>query len=134
MGVFVLINTYMTTFKGFSTINKVKAPYTLTDAELIKRDLLNELYTRKGERVMRPDFGSIVWDILMDPSTLDLDNQIKQDITAIVDRDPRTELLSLQVYSLDHTIRAELDLRILGSGDPEKLYIDYRKDISEGTN
>jgi len=52
-----------TIFKGFSTVNKVKAPYTLTDMALVKQDLLNEFNTRKGERVMRPNFGSIIWDL-----------------------------------------------------------------------
>ena len=52
-------------YKGFSTVNKIRAPYTLTDAELVKTDLLNELNTRQGERVMRPTFGTRIFDILM---------------------------------------------------------------------
>ena len=56
-------------FKGFSTVDKNRAPYTLTDTNLIKRDLLNHFYTKKGERVMRPNFGSIIWDMLMEPET-----------------------------------------------------------------
>ena len=63
-----MINTCMATlFKGFSTVDKVRAPYTLTDADLVKRDLLNHFYTRIGERVMRPTFGSVIWDYLMEP-------------------------------------------------------------------
>ena len=31
-----------TLFKGFSTVDKNRAPYTLTDTDLIKRDLLNQ--------------------------------------------------------------------------------------------
>ena len=54
-------------YKGFSTVNKIRAPYTLTDAELVKTDLLNELNTRQGERVMRPTFGTRIFDILMNP-------------------------------------------------------------------
>ena len=43
-----------TLFRGFSTVDKVKAPY--QDIELVKRDLLNEFYNlAKGERVMRPN-------------------------------------------------------------------------------
>ena len=54
-------------YKGFSTIGKVRAPYTAIDGELIKIDLLNELKARKGERVMRPNFGTTIYDILMNP-------------------------------------------------------------------
>ena len=54
-----------TVFKGFSTVDKIRAPYSLTDIELVKRDLLNEFYTKKGERVMRPNLGCIVHDLLL---------------------------------------------------------------------
>ena len=37
----------MAQFKGMSTVDKVSAPYTLVDSELVKRDLLNEIYTKK---------------------------------------------------------------------------------------
>ena len=72
-----------TIFKGFSTVNKVKAPYTLTDMALVKQDLLNEFNTRKGERVMRPNFGSIIWDLLMNPDDSFTTDEIKLDIERI---------------------------------------------------
>ena len=56
-----------TIFKGFSTVDKIRAPYSLFDQELIKRDLLNEFQTRRGERLMKPNFGSIIHDLLMEP-------------------------------------------------------------------
>lgn len=124
----------MATFKGFSTIDRVRAPYTVTDAELVKRDLLNELYTRKGERVMRPNFGSIIWDLLMDPSTARLDEAIKDDIRLIVKRDPRIEHLDTRVLVLDHEIRAEIDLRFVPTDTVDTLYLEYQRDIQEGTN
>jgi hypothetical protein len=38
-----MINTCMATlFKGFSTVDKVRAPYTLTDADLVNRRENNE--------------------------------------------------------------------------------------------
>jgi len=122
----------MAKFKGFSTIGRAKAPYTISDGELIKRDLLNQFYTRLGERVMRPNFGSIIWDLLMDPSTPDLDRKIQKDIEKIIKSEPRAELIDVKLYILDHTIRAEIDLRILPVGDPEKLYIEYKREITEG--
>lgn len=124
----------MATFKGFSTVDQVRAPYTLTDAELVKRDLLNELYTRKGERVMRPNFGSIVWDLLMDPSTARLDEAIKDDINTIVKRDPRITLLDTRILVLDHVIRAEIDLRFVPTDTVDTLYLEYQRDITEGTD
>ena len=88
-----MINTCMATlFKGFSTVDKVRAPYTLTDADLVKRDLLNHFYTRIGERIMRPTFGSVIWDYLMEPEDPETQEIIKEDIERIVKTDPRVQL------------------------------------------
>ena len=127
------INIIMIKFKGFNTINQKKAPFTLTGSALVKRDLLNELYTKKGERVMRPDYGSIIWDLIMDPSTADMDTRVEADIKKIIDRDPRAELININVLVLDHTIRAEVDIKILPEGDVEQLYLEYKRDLLEGT-
>ena len=67
-------------FKGFSTADKIRAPYTLVDSELVKRDLLNQLYTKKGERVMRPEYGTIIYDLLMDPNIPELEEIVKEEI------------------------------------------------------
>ena len=123
----------MTKFKGFSTINNRKAPYTLAGSALVKRDLLNELYTKKGERLMRPNFGSIIWDLLMDPSTADLDARVEEDIKKIINRDPRAEIIDISVIVLDHSIRADVSIRVLPEGDVEQLYLEYKRDLLEGT-
>ena len=78
-------------YKGFSTVGKVRAPYTLIDGDLIKQDLMNELKARKGERVMRPNFGTTLYDILMNPLDKYVVEEIKEDIERIVSKDPRVE-------------------------------------------
>ena len=62
----------MTTFRGFSTSGNEFATVTHTDFELVKRDLMNNLNVRKGERLMRPNFGCVIWDMLFEPFTDDL--------------------------------------------------------------
>ena len=128
----VTINNSMAKFKGFSTVDRVRAPYTLVDSDLVKRDLLNEFYTRRGERVMRPEFGSIIWDIVMDPSTSKLEGQIRDDVKKILGRDPRVEHKNTAVYVLDHAIRVEILIEILPAGDVEQLYLEYTREITEG--
>ena len=44
--------SYKGTYKGFSTLAGVKSNQ-LYDLDLIKQDLINHFYTRKGERVIR---------------------------------------------------------------------------------
>ena len=122
----------MATFKGFTTLDRVKAPFTITDQELIKRDLHNEFYTKKGERVMRPNFGSIIWDLLMDPSDGSLVSAVTEDIQRIVAKESRVELEDLTVYVADHAISADILLKYLPFNNSESLYLIFEKQINEG--
>lgn len=122
----------MAIFKGFTTLDRVKAPFTITDQELIKRDLLNEFYTKKGERVMRPNFGSIIWDLLMDPSDNTLVSRVTEDIQRIVAKESRVELVDLTVYVADHAISADVLLKYLPFNNAESLYLLFEKQINEG--
>jgi phage baseplate assembly protein W len=122
----------MATFKGFTTLDRVKAPFTITDQELVKRDLLNEFYTKKGERVMRPNFGSIIWDLLMDPSDPSLVSAVTRDIENIVAKESRVELVDLTVYVADHAISADVLLKFLPFNNSESLYLIFERQINEG--
>jgi len=121
----------MVNFVGFSTVEN-SAPFTLTGSELVKRDLLNELYTRKGERVMNPTFGSIIWDLLMEPSTTKLQKEVEEDIEKIFNRDPRAKIKTLNVIVLDHVIRAEIEFTFVPQNTTDSLYVEYIRNISEG--
>ena len=121
-----MINTCMATlFKGFSTVDKVRAPYTLTDADLVKRDLLNHFYTRIGERIMRPTFGSVIWDYLMEPEDPETQEIIKEDIERIVKTDPRVQLEDVNLTILDHTIQAEVKIKYLLLNSTDTLFLEY---------
>ncbi|MDA9843127.1 GPW/gp25 family protein [bacterium] len=114
-----------TLFKGFSTVDKVRAPYTLTDADLVKRDLLNHFYTRIGERIMRPTFGSVIWDYLMEPEDPETQEIIKEDIERIVKTDPRVQLEDINLTILDHTIQAEVKIKYLLLNSTDTLFLEY---------
>lgn len=120
----------MATFIGFSTDNKQKPPYTLTDLDLVKQDLLNHFLTRKGERVMRPNFGSIIHDVLMEP----FDNLTKQDIedecVNIVGNDPRVDLISTKVQNTDHFLKVELYLEYKVDQSKDVLEVRLDRDIN----
>jgi phage baseplate assembly protein W len=114
-----------TLFKGFSTVDKVRAPYTLTDADLVKRDLLNHFYTRIGERVMRPTFGSVIWDYLMEPEDPETQEIIKDDIERIVNSDPRVEYQETNLLVLDHSIQAEVKIKYKLLNSEDTLFLEY---------
>lgn len=118
-------------FRGFSTKNRVRAPYTLVDRELIKRDLLNEFQTRRGERVMRPNYGSRIWDMLMNPNDPITQEQIREEATRICDKDPRVQVQSVNVFVLDHVIRVEINLSYVTFFDADTLYVEYVAETGE---
>ena len=121
-----MINTCMATiFKGFNTIDNNKAPFNLTDEDLIKRDLLNHFYTKRGERFMRPNFGSIIHDIIMNPLDGMTVSDIKEDVEKIIESDSRVNLDDIRVLVEDQTVRCEVDItfNILKSSDT--LYLEF---------
>jgi phage baseplate assembly protein W len=120
-----------TLFKGFSTIDKKRAPFTLTDTDLIKRDLLNHFYTKKGERIMRPNFGCIIWDMLMEQDSPALQEEIREDIERIVELDPRVTLENTILYINDQTIRAEVVLKYYNLDQADTLYLEFNKRNAE---
>lgn len=117
------------TFKGMSTVDKVRAPYTLTDRELIKRDLLNVFYTRRGERVMRPTHGSIIWDLLMNPADPGTEQEIREDVERIIRKEPRVKLLDTKILMLDHVIRVNITLEYVSLNSTETLYLEFKKNL-----
>lgn len=116
-------------FRGFNTVDKIRAPYTLESRDLVKRDLLNTFYTRKGERVMRPEYGSIIWDLLMNPDDTATEKEIRDDVIRIIDGEPRVDHLNTTIIYMDHTIRLEIDLKYVILNDSDILYLEYTREI-----
>ena len=116
-------------FRGFSTVDRIRAPYTLEGADLVKRDLLNTFYTKKGERAMRPEYGSIIWDLLMNPDDTATEKEIRDDVLRIIDADPRVEHLYTTIIYMDHTIRIEINLKYVLLNNEDVLYLEYTREI-----
>ncbi len=97
-------------FRGYSTVNAGPKNNEINDIELIKRDILNHFYTRKGERVMYPNFGSIIWDLVFEPLDETNKDAIITDAIDIVSQEPRVELSNVRVTEFEHGIRLEIDV------------------------
>jgi phage baseplate assembly protein W len=97
-------------FKGFSTVSLDTDHYNLYDFDLIKQDLLNHFHVRQGERLMQPTFGTIIWDLVFEPLTEQLKNMILNDVTTIVNYDPRISASSVQVSTYDSGIQVDCTL------------------------
>jgi phage baseplate assembly protein W len=120
----------MRKFKGYSTVDKTWGNFKLYDIELAKRDLLNEFYTRKGERVMSPQFGSIVWDLLFDPLTDETIEAIRADCIRIVTKDPRLDLMDINVDDNEHTIIVSITLRYVPTASVTELVATFNRNLT----
>jgi phage baseplate assembly protein W len=118
-------------FIGFSTINKKKPPYTLTDFELVKTDLLNHFSTRKGERVMLPEFGTIIYNLLMDPLDDMTRELIVEDATRIIEEEPRVKLNTMKLSEINSAVLLEAQVTYLPLGITEELAIQFDIDSQE---
>lgn len=128
-------SNYVTTkiYRGFSSNNPNARNNVLYDADLIKQDIYNHFMTAKGERVMLPDFGSIIWDYLYEPLDEQTKEIIKLDAQDIINQDPRVNLNSINVNSFEHGIIVDLELQILPQDVTETMAIEFNVNaISSG--
>lgn len=121
-----------TTFIGFNTVDQETGEFTLTNTDLVKRDLLNAFQTRRGERAMRPNFGTIIFDLLLDPFDAQTKSNIFEDAQRIIELDPRVELVSIDDQELDNTYRLDIELRFLPAQNVERLFVEFdRRNIQD---
>jgi len=113
-----------TTYKGFSTQAGNKN-FRLTDFDLIKQDILNHFNIRKGEKLMRPNFGTIIWNVLHEPFTEDLKSVITQDVKAIASYDPRVSFDNIIITEFDQGIQIELQLRYVLTNQTNVMLMNF---------
>lgn len=114
----------MALYRGYSTKsgnNKVS----LTDADLIKQDLINHFNIRRGEKLMNPNFGTIIWDSLFEPFTEQLKDQIIEDVGRIAAYDPRLKVESVLVDQFDNGLILELRLLYSNTNEIENLRLTF---------
>ncbi len=111
-------------YRGFSTVGRNRK-FRLTDFELVKQDLINHFYIRKGEKLMNPDFGPIIWNVVHEPLTEDLKSVIVTDIKAIASYDPRLSIDNVVVTEYDQGIQVELQLRYVQTNQTNLLNLQF---------
>ncbi len=111
-------------YRGFSTVGRNRK-FRLTDFELVKQDLINHFYIRKGEKLMNPDFGTIIWNMVHEPLTEDLKSVIVTDIKAIASYDPRLSIDNVVITEYDQGIQVELQLRYVQTNQTNLLNLQF---------
>jgi phage baseplate assembly protein W len=91
----------MAIYKGFSTANWLEnKSLIISDIEAIKHDLQNHIFTRLGERVMQPGFGTRIPEMAFEPNDEATIKIIRDDVLTVINYDPRVELVSLEVLPI----------------------------------
>lgn len=122
--------SYTSKFRGYSSIGTSFLNPVLYDLALAKQDLLNHFNTRKGERIMMPEFGSIVWDMLFEPLDDYTINLIDADVRLIIKSDPRWSLQGVTITEGPNALNIEVIVTYLPTEEEVLLPLVYDK----GTN
>jgi phage baseplate assembly protein W len=114
----------MATFIGYSTINQYKK-FTLTDGELVKRDLLNAFNIRQGTLPGRPGYGSTLLDYVFESQDTVTERAILAEIQKIAGGDPRIYISDLNYYPQENGVLIELQVQIVPGTTTEQLSIFF---------
>ncbi len=115
-------------YKWFSS-NKPNQNFKTYDVECIRQDIINHFSTRKGERVMNPNYGTIIWDAIFEPLTEDLKNSISEDIKKIIQSDPRVVAEDVKVDEYQSGILLEITLRYRTDNLTSLLKLSFDKEL-----
>jgi len=121
---------YISKFRGYSSIGTSFLSPVRYDLDLARQDLLNHFNTRKGERIMMPTFGSIVWDMLFEPLDDITINLIDADVRSIIKNDPRWLLQSVTITEGPNALNINVVVTYLPTEETVTLPLTYDK----GTN
>lgn len=114
----------MTLYRGFSTISGT-ANFRLTDFDLVKQDLINHFNIPKGQKLMNPDYGTIIWDLIFEPFNDATKQAIETDIKKVVASDPRIGVRNAIITQYDRGVQIELDLVFVQTNQQGTLALQF---------
>jgi phage baseplate assembly protein W len=112
-------------YKGFSSVNSKSENFVLYDFDLIKQDLINHFYIRQGERLMQPNFGTIIWSLIFEPLTEQLKDLILQNVNEILNYDPRVQASNVVITPYDTGLQIEATLKYIPYNIQQNLQLKF---------
>jgi phage baseplate assembly protein W len=119
-------------YRGFSTVYSNTNDWTVYDFELVKQDLINHFHIRQGEKLSDPEFGCIIWDLLYEPFTQEVQTAIIENVTQIVNYDPRLQVTEVVVDTYDQGIQVEASVVFLNYNIADTMRFKF--DQNNGLN
>jgi len=114
----------MPTYIGFNTIGQNKK-FTLTDFELIKRDLANAFNIRQGELPGRPSYGTRIWALMFENQLTDTQELVQNEVLRLAGQDPRISVTQVNVYPQQNGILVEVELQTRQNANAELLTLFF---------
>jgi phage baseplate assembly protein W len=74
---------------------------------------------------MNPEFGSIIWNMLYEPMTADVESTIVEDVKRIVNYDPRLRVDGVLINEFEYGLQIQIDLTFLPGNYSEQLLLDF---------
>ena len=115
-------------YKGVSTVDPNANGFNLYDIALIKQDIINHFHIRVGEKLENPGFGTIIWDVLFEPMTDALKEAIANNVTEIINYDPRVQVEQVTVDTYESGIMIECVLVYLPYNISESMRMKFDED------
>jgi len=112
-------------YRGFSTTDITRSGFNLYDLELIKQDVINHFHIRQGEKLSDPSFGTIIWDVLFEQLTPEIEEAIITNVTEIINYDPRVISKSISVVTYESGIQIEATIEYIAYGIQESLEFKF---------
>lgn len=119
-------------YRGFSTQNRSKK-FRVTEFELVRQDLINHFHIRKGEKLMNPNFGTIIWNTLFEPLTQEVRQVIIDDVKKIVSYDPRLAVDRVTIDEFEQGIQVLIDLRYVTTDQRNILRLQFDRESQKMT-
>ena len=116
-------------YKGFSTANEKGMTTKIYDFDLIKQDIMNMFQTKQGERVMNPEFGTIIWSLIYEPFTADVKQLISEDVTRILNYDPRVTPTQIQITEAEYGMIIEATLFYKQENMTDVMRLSFDKEL-----
>jgi phage baseplate assembly protein W len=115
-------------YQGFSS-KQLSQNFRIYDTDCIKEDILNQFNTRKGERVMNPEFGTIIWDAIFEPMTQAIKEEIINDIRNIMNKEPRVITEDVKVDEYETGLLLELTVRYRTNDLRNVIKLNFDREI-----
>lgn len=103
----------------------------MTDFELVKRDLLNHFSIPKGQKLMQPDFGSIIWNLLFDPFDDRTKSLIEEDIRTVVSYETRVAIQTVVINQYENGIQVDMKLIYIPTNQVDTISARFDRENQE---